>query len=160
MKHLLTIFILTALFSACNQPSQKCEKEIYLLPPGFRGDLIVFFNQSDGQQIEYEDSARVYRIPEMGYLKSQFPKNGGCMTNERIKFFYEDSSGNRTPLDYFLNLPKDSIPKDRDYVLFTFLSNEDTTPDFVIHLVGSVYEFKDLTNSVRNLDPVRILENL
>jgi len=42
----------------------------------------------------------------------------------------------------------------------TFLSEKGTKPDFVIHLIGTHQEFKSLTNSVRDIDPVEILEAL
>ena len=119
MKQLLVFVFFVFVIAGCNE-SNKCEKEIYLIPPAFRGELIVFFDQPDGQEIQYEGDTRVYNIPPSGYLKSQFPKNGGCMNDDRIHFYYEDSIGVREPLDYFLNLNKDSIPTDRDYVLFTF----------------------------------------
>jgi len=160
MKKFLVFVFCLSIITGCNRSSTKCEKEIYLVPTDFRGHLIVYFDQPDGQIIQYEDSARIYQIPGSGFLKSQFPKNGGCMTGNRIQFFYEDSLGMRTPLDYFLNMDQDSIPKDRDYVLFTLLSNKESKPDFVIHLVGKVYEFNDLTQSVRTLNPVKILESL
>ncbi|MEZ5195556.1 MAG: hypothetical protein R2764_03930 [Bacteroidales bacterium] len=60
----------------------------------------------------------------------------------------------------FLNLAKDSIPKNRDYVLFTFLSDKESKPDFVIHLVGKAHEFNELTKGVHSLEPVKILEAL
>lgn len=160
MKQFLLFIFGLSILAGCHNPRPKCEKEIYLLPTDFRGQLIVYFDQPDGQEILYEDSTRVYRIPPSGYLKSQFQKNGGCMTDNRIQFFYEDSLGSRIPLDYFLNIDPDSIPTDRDYVMFTFLSNKDSKPDFVIHLVGHVSEFNELTQSIHTLDPVKILESL
>lgn len=159
MKQLFVFIFLAFIISGCHK-SRPCEKEIFILPEGFWGTMIVFFDQPDGQEIQYEDSARVYRIPPQGYLKTQFPKNGGCMNNNRIKFFYEDSLGVRKPLDYFLDIHKDSIPQNTDYVLFTFLSNKDSKPDFVIHLLGGVYEFDELTQSIHTLDPVKILQSL
>lgn len=159
MRQFFVFIILLFVIAGCKEKRQ-CEKEIYLLPEGFRGEMIVYFDQPDGQEVSYENSARVYSIPPSGYLKTQFPKNGGCMNNNRIHFYYLDSLGIRKPLDYFLNLDKDSIPKDRDYVLFTFLSNKDAKPDFAIHLVGSVYEFNELTQSVHSLDPIKIFQSL
>lgn len=159
MKRLLVFILLLVVTSGC-QKSIQCEKEIYLLPEGFRGKMIVFFDQPDGEVIQYEDSTRVYAIPSSGYLRTQFPRNGGCMNDDRIKFFYVDSLGTREPLDYFLNLPKDSLPKDRDYVVFTFLSNPESKPDFVVHLIGGLYEFNELTQSMHLLQPVKILDSL
>lgn len=159
MKQYFIFIFIVLIVSGCNE-SKKCEKEIYLIPPAFRGALIVYFDQPDGQDILYEDDARIYNIPPSGYLKTQFPKNGGCMNNDRIHFFYHDSLGVREPLDYFLDLHPDSIPTDRDYVLFTFLSNKDKKPEFVIHMVGHVAEFKQLTKGVNQLQPLIILDSL
>lgn len=159
MKYILGFAIGLILFTGCKE-SVDCEREIYLVPEGFRGKMIVFFDQQDGQEKQFEDDARLYRIPYSGYLKSQFPKNGGCMGDGRIQFFYENSNGDRIALDYFLNMDHDSIPIEKDYVLFTFLSDKSAKPDFVIHCIGEVKEFNELTQSVRYLKPVEILDSL
>jgi len=159
MKQFFMFIIFALVVAGCNE-SKRCEKEIYLIPPAFRGELIVFFDQPDGEEIQYEDDARVYNIPPSGYLKTKFPKNGGCMNDDRIHFFYQDSLGVREPCEYFLNLHKDSIPTDRDYVLFTFFSNKESKPEFVIHFVGHVAEFNQLTQGVNQLNLKEILESL
>jgi hypothetical protein len=159
-KKVIFVFILGIFCLTGCQKTQECEKEIYLIKEGFKGNIIVFFNQEDGQEIQYEDSARLYRIPELGYLKSQFPPNGGCMGDNRIQFFYEDSLGQRQSLDYFLNIDKEDIPTDRDFVMFSFLSDKSKKPDFIIHCVGHVSEFNELTESVKYLKPDEILEAL
>jgi hypothetical protein len=158
MKQLLVVILCLSVVIGCKK-STPCEKEIYLIPEGFRGKIIVFFNQQDGQAIQYEDNARVYHILSTGMLKTQFKKNGGCMGDNRIQFFYEDSLEGRKPIDYFLNEDRKNIPSDKDYVLMSFLSDRNTKPDFVIHLLGSINEFKELTNSIIDLDPEEILIN-
>lgn len=160
MKPFVFLVLSFILLIGCTSESTQCEEEIYLVPEGFYGKIMVFFNQPDGQEMEYENSARVYHIPPSGFIKSQFPKNGGCMNDGRIRFFYEDDMGNRQPLEYYLNIGMDSLKKDKDYVLFTFLNEKNTKPDFVIHFVGNVSEFNELTESARNLDPVAILDTL
>jgi len=79
------------------------------------------------------------------------------MGDNRIQFFYEDSLGGRKPIDYFLNIDRENIPSDKDYVLMSFLSDRNTKPDFVIHLLGSNNEFKELTKSVKDLDLEKML---
>lgn len=130
------------------------------MPEGLRGQVIVYFDQPDGQAIQYEDEARVYRLPSTGLLKTQFPRNGGCMGDNRIQFFYEDKTGGRQELDFWMDVPRDSIPANTDHVFMTFLSEKDKKPDFVIHLIGTHQEFKSLTNSVRDIDPVEVLDTL
>jgi len=159
MKPLLGFILGMLLFMGCKE-SVDCEREIYLIPEGFRGKIIVFFDQQDGQEKQFENEARLYRIPPSGYLKSQFAKNVGCMGDNRIQFYYEQSNGERQPLDYFLNIDRDSIPKEKDYVMFTFLSDKSAKPDFVIHCIGELREFNELTQSVRYLKPVEILDSL
>lgn len=159
MRNLIALFLILLVFAGCHEV-HDCEEEIYLLPDGFRGKIFVFFDQSDGQEKQYENTARLYNIPGSGFIKSQFSRNGGCMGDGRIQFFYLDSVGIRQPINYFLDLEKDSIPTDKDYVLFTFLSDESVKPDFVIHCVGHVGEFNELTQSVINIDPMQILDAL
>jgi len=160
MRSTFFIILLVPLFVMSCRENRRCEKEIYLIPKNFKGKIIVFFDQKGGMPIQYEDSARIYKIPNSGFLRSQFPANGGCMSDNRIKFFYSDSLGNRTPCEYFLDIDIKKIPTERDYVLFTFLSEKDKKPSFVIHLVGNVSEFQELTKSVRYLEPERILKSL
>jgi len=159
MKLIIGFVIGMIFFAGCKE-SVDCEREIYLMPEGFRGKVIVFFDQQDGQEKQFEGDARLYHIPPSGYLKSQFPKNEGCMGDNRIQFFYENSNGNRQVLDYFLNIDRDSIPREKDYVMFTFLSDKSAKPDFVIHCIGELREFNELTQSVRYLKPVEILDSL
>lgn len=159
MKPFLFFVLFLIVVSGCKK-STKCEKEIYLVPKGFHGPIIVYFDQPDGQKVQYEDSIRVYDIPASGFLKTQFPKNGGCMNNNRIHFYYVDSLGTREPLDYFLNLDKDSLPKDKNYVVFSLLSDKEAKPDFVIQLVGRFDEANDLIQSVKYLEPLKILDSI
>jgi hypothetical protein len=148
-----------ALLAGCTD-NQKCEKEIYLLPDGFRGHVILFFDQKDGAKISYEGDSRLYVIPRSGFLKSQFKKNGGCMSDGRVRFYTVDSVGNRTPMTYFLGLKPSEIPRDKDYVIFSLLSDKRGKPDFVIHIVGRATEFRESMERIRYLDPVTILESL
>jgi hypothetical protein len=153
------IFLVIVFITGCLRTT-PCEKEIYILPQGFHGKIIVFFDQPDGQNMHYENDARVYQIPSSGLLKSQFKRNGGCMDDNRIQFFYEDSLMRRVPVDYFLNIDKDTVSKERDYVLLTLFSEKKTKPDFVIHLLGKADEFDILARSVRDMDPVKVLNEL
>jgi hypothetical protein len=154
------LVILSALFLTACGTKKECEREVYLLPPGFHGRIIVFFNQMDGAAQEFDSGARVYRIPESGYLKSRFAKNGGCMNNHRIRFFYADSTGQRTPLIYFLDFEGEKVGPDENYVVFSLLSGKTSKTDFVIHLVGTAREFNDLTSGIRGLSPESILDSL
>jgi hypothetical protein len=160
---LFPIFILllfAGFFSCQNTEKIKCEKEVYLIPEGFRGIILIFYDQPDGLPAEYLGDTRVYKVPKSGLMKSQFRPNGGCMSDERIHFFYVDSSGNQKPITYFMNLKENKPPIDENYVMLSFLSNKTDSTHFVIHLVGEVKEFVELTNAVRKMQPIEILKSL
>jgi hypothetical protein len=137
-----------------------CEKEIYLVPKGFHGKIMIFFDRQDGQKKSYEGEARFFTVPPGGLMKSQFPKNGGCMNDRRLQFFSVDSLGNRLPLLYFLDMQGKQIPADSTYVVFSLLSNKGSRNPFVIHLVGSALEFAELTREVKRHKPEEILDSL
>jgi hypothetical protein len=148
------------LFSCSNKPKTICEKEIYLLPKDFKGIILVFFNQDDGLPCEYEEDARLYRVPSTGLFKSRFKPNGGCMADHRIRFFYPDSLTGRKELLYFMDIEKDEIPLDKNYVMLSFLPDKKDSIAFVIHLVGEIKEFVELTNAVKQIKPYEILKTL
>lgn len=161
---LLSVFfciaVLISVNSCTKKESKHCEKEIYLLPNGFSGIVLIYLNQKTGAPVEYENGARLYRIPKSGIFKSQFRKNGGCMSDNRIRFFYVDSLNKRKEIKYFLNLENSKIPKKEKYVMLTFLPDKKDTTPFMIHLVGEISEFVELTNAVRRMQPEEILKSL
>lgn len=160
MRFVFAVFVaLSLMLSGCNQAT-KCEKEVYLIPSGFQGRIMIFFNQPDGQEVAYEGDARLYKIPSGGLMKSKFPKNGGCMNDHRLAFYYLDSLGNRKPLLYFLDMARKEIPPDSNYVVFSLLSDKGSRNAFVIHLVGSALEFEELTRNVNKQKPEEILKSL
>jgi hypothetical protein len=88
----------------------RAEHEVHLIPAGFRGPVVVVFSDAAGAPKEYEDRARLYRIPSSGVLRTQFGPNEGW---GRPDYFYIDQHGRRsrivpgTPCDD--SLPGDSV---------------------------------------------------
>lgn len=68
---------------------------IYLIPEGYRGNVMVVFNQADGQDREYEGRKRVYRIPSTGVLFSKFKDEQGFINEE---YYYVSPSGHKKKL--------------------------------------------------------------
>jgi hypothetical protein len=48
------------------------EPEVYLLPDGYVGPVLIVYDQPTGEPRKYEAGARVYEIPENGMLLTQF----------------------------------------------------------------------------------------
>ena len=61
-------------FTQCRR---KREPELYLLPRGFVGNVVVVYNQPNGQPREYHAGTRVYRVPSGGIVYSPFGPNNG-----------------------------------------------------------------------------------
>ena len=158
MRNILILLLFALLITSGCRDEVKCEKEVYLLPKDFHGRFVVFFNQADGAEKCYEGDARLYTIPSSGILKSQFQKNGGCMNNQRLAFFYVDSLGKRESLHYFLDMEGVQIPADENYIVFTLLSDKMKKTEFVMHLVGNASEFQSLVSGVRSIDPEKLLQ--
>ena len=86
-----TIIITLVLFLGCKN---KIEKEAYILPPKFVGKVLIIFNSSNGENIEYNSEGyRIYNISVNGSLKTKFSPNIGFSSfdeDDRI-FYYRDS---------------------------------------------------------------------
>jgi hypothetical protein len=88
----------------------RAQHEVHLIPAGFRGAVVVIFNDSAGAPEEYEGRSRLYRIPPSGVLRTQFGPNEGW---GRPDYYYLDQHGRRsrivpgTPCDD--SLPGDSV---------------------------------------------------
>jgi hypothetical protein len=96
MKILLFCFGGLALFLSCND---YAEKEKYLIPDSFRGKVIIFFNQPQGQAKKYEKKhVRVYSIPNNGILTTQFSTNPGFMPIGAEEYFLKNNEGQLTKL--------------------------------------------------------------
>jgi len=73
----------------------KMEAETYLIPNDFRGKFVIYFEESCGTDVEYENGKRIYRIPNDGVLITKFKREFGIVDDE---FYLIDSHGNKTLL--------------------------------------------------------------
>jgi len=68
---LIVVIISMYVFSFASSYLTRPERETYLIPEGYKGTVLVIFNQPDGEKPEYENSRRIYRIPATGVLFTQ-----------------------------------------------------------------------------------------
>ncbi len=147
IKHLCPLlFFLTA----C---SEKGEDEIRILPLGFRGPVIIIFDEQDGLPCEYDKSGkRVYRVPVNGILKTKCKKN----PTHFVENVYEDSSGTRIKVPYLDN-NKGSF-KDSIYVLWEASSGVHTKIENKEIIYKSLESHSFIVGSVDELDSLKILQ--
>jgi len=150
MKSSRILFFLVLIFVCSGCKSQVSEAEIYDIPKGFKGTVIVLFNQPDGQEKEYfysnGDSARIYRIPNDGVLKTQFEENCCIESANRLKYFYSfESEDNCEPLPAQLF---SSIKFGKNIVkVYAYQKGkvfiDDNPVEYISFDVGSYYDFFD-----------------
>jgi hypothetical protein len=66
--------------------------EIHLIPKGYSGNIFILHGVLDGEPLEEEGLARVYRIPPSGVLRSQTSENQGV---GRPEYFFISPDGSR-----------------------------------------------------------------
>ena len=79
---------------------------IYLIPEGYTGDVIIFFDQPDGVIPEVENRLYVYRIPQGGVLKVKTPGVAGIVN---LSYFYINKNNERREIKY-LRITGDNDP--------------------------------------------------
>ncbi|MCI4647399.1 hypothetical protein [Phaeodactylibacter sp.] len=80
------LWAILAFGGGCN----RMAPETHFLPDGYTGKVYIFFNQSEGRAREYDENARVYRIPKSGVLRTKFKSNSGTIDARKdLNFYYQ-----------------------------------------------------------------------
>lgn len=93
---LLTFIFLTMLASSCSFFKYP-RNGVYLIPKGYRGEVIILLDQPDGIVPEVEDGLYVYEIPTDGLLKIKTKGYSGIVD---LRYFYVDENGQREEIKY------------------------------------------------------------
>lgn len=83
----ITAVVLLLLWIGLSRPS------IYILPDGYVGEVIVFFDVDSCYTEESHSIYRVYRIPDSGILKTNFSEQSGLSLG--MRFYYGSRKGQR-----------------------------------------------------------------
>ncbi|MFO1478740.1 MAG: hypothetical protein U1F40_00920 [Turneriella sp.] len=71
---------------------------IFLIPEGYRGRVVIVHGCKDGAPREFEGFYRIYRIGQNGLLKSRFSFAGSAFDSLHSKYFFVDKFGKRSPI--------------------------------------------------------------
>ncbi len=153
-KVIILFFIIGWIFlSSCDK---KAEPETHLLPDGFVGRVIIFFDRSDGKAKEYDNDKRIYRIPKNGILKTNFSSNDGFLKYSERNFFYIDNAGKIKPISTSWTKNGEVIIHPSIVQVFGFkVGRSNDTLAFEEYIVDSYSragEYKDLYNLDQYLD--------
>lgn len=111
ISHLVQIFIVAIpflpyyLYAEVNSAS----KDIFLIPNGYRGKVVILYDQKNGEEEEFEGNYRVYKIPTNGILKTKFKVKGDSWNIGDAKFYFVNGN-QRIPIkQYCLYYDKEKI---------------------------------------------------
>ena len=106
IKH-LAVVVLLLLCCSCGLFAKPIEVH-YLIPAGYKGGVVVLYNQADGVEPQTtEDGTFVYKIPKDGFLKVK-PKFE--RKYYKFRYYFVDAQDKRTEIEY---LYPDTYVRDR-----------------------------------------------
>lgn len=149
-KAMTTFFSILLFLSSC---VNKAEPEVHLIPKGYKGPVIIIFEDKQGKPEKYEDGKRVYEIPADGVLRTQFKKQQEFIAPGDLKYYYYDGNG-RQEINY-LQSTQEFADSSSTYVFSKELSHST-----VRYLVGKVSEgdayYKALRKKIDELFPPEV----
>ena len=90
-------FLLLLIIIKIESPSY----DIFLIPDGFRGEIVIEYDVKNGAAKEFEGKWRIYKIPLTGKLKTEFKIKGKSVRFSQSKYYYVDKNKNRKELKHF-----------------------------------------------------------
>lgn len=110
---------------------------IYVLPQGFKGGVIILFEQENGELPHVEDGLFVYRIPSSGILRVSMKGYTGVVNK---KFFFDDGKV-RHPIDT-LRITGDTAPSGQPQNRYGNISEADVERGVFVMNVGGLGSFR------------------
>lgn len=136
------------------------KQEVYILPNGFKGIVLVAYGQSDGLDDVKRDGKLIYKIPPNGVLKL---KRKEATTITQTWYYFEDEQGKRTEF-YYCYPPCEEMKSNPDKVFAYGASNGASLDgDYelrrTIFLVGTFHDKDSLNKADEKFNPIEVLRN-
>lgn len=148
---LLVAFILLG----CN----KGERELVIVPKGFIGYILIVYDQIDGEDIQYKDNKRVYKVPANGILKTKFSANPGWIG---IPEFYYGEIAPENKISFSLDLG--SVPVD-SVVAYGGIAGsvkkkagEKEVIRFLEYYIGNIEQINHAKEQAQKLDIIKLIK--
>lgn len=153
---LLGVCALAALMAFC---FVQAEPEIHLIPKGYKGSVIITFEDSTGVDGTYDKDKRVYRIPENGILRTKFKERSkGFIADKDLLFYYADDN-EKHPLKVIHEIQNHKIDEtDTNIYIFRFQNSY----KMISFIVGTLNErekyYQELRSRLDSLFPPQIVK--
>ncbi|WP_025762943.1 DUF6843 domain-containing protein [Dyadobacter tibetensis] len=138
----------------------SADEEIIIVPKGFKGNVLIIFNQPSGVPAQYEGGKRLYKIPPNGVLKTQLPSNDGW---SKMPMFYYEEINKKNLLPYYpvlRNVKDTSVVFAYGGTVGSVIKNVKTDEllKFMEYHVGNKREVETSYNEVQKLDILKLAE--
>lgn len=77
----------------------KASEDVFIIPENFKGTIAIVYGQENGNEKEFENGKRLYRIPKNGILKTQFELKGE--TANFGEYYFETDEDKRIRIKSF-----------------------------------------------------------
>jgi hypothetical protein len=136
------------------------KEQVYIVPQGFKGIVLIAYDQKDGLDDVIEDGKLIYRIPKSGVLKV---KRKEAATLSLTWHYFEDEQGERTEF-YYCFPPCEELKNDTSKVFAFGRSNGASLEgDYelrrTIFLVGTANDTDSLSKAVEKMNAIEIIRN-
>lgn len=137
------------------------KQEVYILPQGFKGVVVIAYDQKDGLKDEIEDNKIIYKVPESGVLKLK--RKSTAMLSQSW-YYFEDAQGKRS--EFYYCFPPCEEMKRNPLNVYTYGASTGTLigdSGYQLHrtvfLVGSFHDVDSLNIAVEKLNPLELIKN-
>jgi len=118
---------------------------IYLLPEGFTGGVVIFFDRPDGVMPEMEDGRYVYEIPRDGILKVRSSTGSRFL---RRDYYYLSDDGTRRKVES-LRITGDKDVNGQPQKMFGNISPEDYETKIFVTNAGGLGSFNTREGTIQ-----------
>jgi hypothetical protein len=133
-------------------------KEVFILPEGFKGVVLIAYEQQDGIDNTREDGGLMYRIPRSGVLKM---KRQSAATLTQSRYYFENRQEKRTEFYYCFD---PNVMKRNKNKIFAFggstreFENNGEKVKLTIFFIGTEKDRDSLSKIDEKMNPIEILK--
>jgi hypothetical protein len=135
------------------------KEEVYILRKGFKGIVLIVYDQQEGLEDTKRGGKLMYQIPQNGVLKL---KRKSPTVLSRSWYYFEDPQGKRTEF-YYCYPPCEDMRNNPDKV-FAYgksnggFENEGEQIEMTTFIVGTSYDADSLNKADEKMNPIEILK--
>lgn len=134
-------------------------KEVFILPKGFKGVVLIAYEQKNGMDAIKNDHKLVYRIPKNGVLKL---KGQPSISLTQSWFYFENELGERTEFYYSFDPNEMKRNPDKIYAYgrsYREFENDGEKVKFDIFFIGYERDRDSLSRVDEKMNPIKILKD-